>query len=249
MRQADRWQPSKYVMAGDKLVPSRDVAELAVSSRLIGRLLTDRYQPALATHARGHLLDIGCGKVPFYAAYRDHVDAITCVDWPSSLHAGTYVDTFCDLSQALPFDDASFDTVLSSDVIEHLPDPVLAFSEMGRILRVGGKLILNTPFFYMLHETPFDFFRHTRFSLERLARLAGLEVIVLEEIGGLGEVMADLSAKALSVVPGVGPALAAGVQSAAYAIGRTGLGRRAYRATAARFPLGYFLVARKALAE
>jgi SAM-dependent methyltransferase len=245
MKNADRWQPSKYVMANGRLVPSKDTQELAVSSRLIGRLLTDRYQPALATHARGKLLDLGCGKVPFYEAYRDHVDAATCVDWPSTLHVSEHVDTFCDLSQALPFDDASFDTVLSSDVIEHLPDPVLAFGEIGRILRPGGTLVLNTPFFYMLHEVPFDFYRHTRYSLERLCGLAGLHVVQLEEIGGLADVLADLVSKGASTIPVVGSPISIAVQSGAYAFSRTGLGRRARNASASRFPLGYFLVARK----
>src|SRR5688572_28681167 len=246
MKHAERWSPSKYEMRDGKLLPSKDTRELHVSSRLIGRLLTDRYQPAFAAHARGRMLDLGCGKVPFFEAYRAFVDETTCVDWPSSRHDAQHIDEFCDLSQPLPFDDGMFDTLLSSDVIEHLPDPVLAFREMGRILRPGGTLILNTPFLYMLHETPFDFYRHTRYSLERLAGMAGLEILELEEIGGIGDVMADLAAKALAQAPVIGSPLAAALQAIARVFGDTGPGRRLRRASAGRFPLGYFLVARKA---
>ncbi len=48
-------------------------------------------------------------------------------------------------SFALPFKDASFDCVISSQVIEHIPYDEVLFSEMRRILRPGGMLILGTP--------------------------------------------------------------------------------------------------------
>ncbi len=46
---------------------------------------------------------------------------------------------------ALPFKDASFDCVISSEVIEHLPYDEVLFAEMRRVLRLGGTLILGTP--------------------------------------------------------------------------------------------------------
>ena len=46
---------------------------------------------------------------------------------------------------ALPFRDASFDCVISSQVIEHIPYDEVLFSEMKRVLRPGGMLVLGTP--------------------------------------------------------------------------------------------------------
>ncbi|MGB6091400.1 MAG: class I SAM-dependent methyltransferase, partial [Candidatus Binataceae bacterium] len=46
---------------------------------------------------------------------------------------------------ALPFRDSSFDCVISSQVIEHIPFDEVLFSEMRRVLVPGGKLILGTP--------------------------------------------------------------------------------------------------------
>jgi len=46
---------------------------------------------------------------------------------------------------ALPFKDESFDCVISSQVIEHIPYDEVLFSEMRRVLRPGGMLILGTP--------------------------------------------------------------------------------------------------------
>lgn len=248
MKHADQWNPSKYLVVDGKLVPSRNAGELAPSSRLMARLLTDRYGRALAAHARGRLLDLGCGKVPLYAAYRAYVEEIVCVDWPGSKHGGLHVDKFCDLSRPLPFADATFDTVLSSDVLEHLPDPELAFREMSRVLRPGGVLILNTPFLYMLHEVPHDFLRHTRYSLERLSSIAGLQVHELDELGGMMHVLADLVGKAISVLPGVGGPIAIAVQEFTAWLANKPFGRRITHETSQRFPLGYFLVACKAAA-
>lgn len=226
-------------------MPSSDTTELAVTSRHIAQLLASVYQPAFHVHARGRLLDLGCGKVPFYAAYRDSIRESTCVDWPQTLHCNPHIDVYCDLTQPLPFDSGSFDTVLSSDVIEHLPDPVLAFQEMGRMLRPGGKLLLNTPFLYMLHEVPHDYYRHTRYSLERLTRLGGMEVLELAEIGGLQDVFCDLVSKTLGGIPAIGRPLAGLLQSMSTRLSSGRFWRRLTYATAARFPLGYFLVAHK----
>ena len=245
MKNIQMWRPSKYVLRKGRLSPSNDRQELSPSSRLIAQLIVDAYDDGLKAHARGDLLDLGCGKVPFYEAYRPLISNCTCVDWPGSPHGNLHVDQFCDLSKTLPFNDGTFDTVISSDVIEHLPDPMLAFKEMARVLRPGGKLILNTPFLYMLHEVPHDYYRHTRYSIDRLSTEAGMEVLELRELGGVADVLGDLSAKVVGLIPHVGPPLAAIWQRIFITLAKTNVYQRVRRASASRFPLGYFVVARK----
>ena len=52
-------------------------------------------------------------------------------------------------------------------------------------MRPGGALILSVPHLSEIHEAPHDYFRYTRFGLESLMELAGLEVDRVEEAGGL----------------------------------------------------------------
>lgn len=245
MRQRDRWRPSKYVMRKGELRPNSDHSELAVSSRLIARLITSKYQPAIRQYAHGLLLDLGCGKVPFYEAYREYVAESICADWPSSTHGAEHVDAFCDLSLSLPFANGSFDTILSSDVIEHLPDPQLAFAEMGRLLKPGGVLLLNTPFLYMLHEIPYDYYRFTRYAIHRLLEANGMEIIQLEELGGAGAVIVDLASKAFASLPIVGALLSSAAQALGVALVKAPQSGTPRAPSLMRFPIGYFLVARK----
>jgi SAM-dependent methyltransferase len=71
-------------------------------------------------------------------------------------------------AHALPFNDASFELVLCTEVLEHLVNPPQAIAEMRRVLAPGGTLILTTRFVYPLHDAPHDYFRFTHFGLEKL---------------------------------------------------------------------------------
>jgi SAM-dependent methyltransferase len=48
-------------------------------------------------------------------------------------------------AQELPFKDGVFNVVIIKHIVEHLPDPVKAINEIGRVTAIGGYLILATP--------------------------------------------------------------------------------------------------------
>jgi SAM-dependent methyltransferase len=188
------------------------------------------------------LLDLGCGKVPLYEAYRSLVSSVMCVDWGQSFHSKRHLDLEVDLTGPLPIESGRFDTIVLSDVLEHIPNPANIWSEMARVLRPGGKIVMNVPFLYWIHEQPFDYHRYTEFALRRYARDSGLDVLELESLGGSPEVLADITAKNVCLIPRIGPASAAFIQALAAELTRTGFGRRISQATRLGFPLGYGLV-------
>jgi len=241
MKNRAQWRPTKFELHRGRLRGSRDPRELGIGSRLISDLVAAHYQSQLPAHARGALLDLGCGKVPLYAAYAPHVDEITCVDWAP----GEYIDQSCDLSQPLPFEADRFDTIILSDVLEHMPEPELLWREMTRVLAPGGKIIMNVPFYYSVHAHPHDYYRYTNFALERFVKINGLVMVCLLPVGGIVEIMADLFAKALSKLPLLGPPLAMVTQFVVGAFGRTRLGARVAQVSSRHFPFGYFMIAQR----
>lgn len=241
MRNEAAWRPTKYVQRGGRWRSSTDAAEVGTGSRLITDAVARVYGQHLAGHAHGHLLDLGCGQAPLYGLYRPLVTDVTCVDWAEAPH----IDRACDLAQPLPFDAAAFDTIILSDVLEHVPDPALVWREMTRVLAPGGHIVMNVPFFYWLHAHPHDFYRYTGFALQRFVQINGLQLLSLRTLGGVLEVWADLNAKLLDKIPLVGPPLAVGLQALVGAWGRTRLGARVAEVSARHFPLGYFVIAHK----
>ena len=245
MQNQDKWKPSKFTYNKGKLTASKDVKEVSIGSRLNVALIADFYHSNLEQHAKGKLLDLGCGKVPLYAAYKAFITDNICVDWANTFHKNEYLDYELDLTKKLPFNDKEFDTIILSDVLEHIPVPELLWQEMTRILTTNGKIIMNVPFYYWLHEQPHDYYRYTEFALRRFADNAGLKLIQLEPVGGAPEIMADIFAKNIVRLPKLGRSFALISQWLALRFVRTKLGKKISAATSKNFPLGYFLVVEK----
>jgi SAM-dependent methyltransferase len=143
----------------------------------------------LAPRMRGRLLDVGCGDKPYEHFFRPHVAEYLGIE-----HQDAYAQTdahkrgAADLTydgRRLPFEDASFDSVMSIQVLEHTPHPGELIVEMARVLRPGGPLLLSAPFSFRLHEEPNDFFRFSPHGLRTLCDRAGLTIEEVHPHGGL----------------------------------------------------------------
>jgi SAM-dependent methyltransferase len=66
------------------------------------------------------------------------------------------IDLVSDIT-AIPTPDASFDAVLCSEVLEHVPEPTHALDEFARLLKPGGVMILTAPFASNVHMAPYHF--------------------------------------------------------------------------------------------
>ena len=79
-------------------------------------------------------------------------------------------DVVADVQDLGCFADASFDAVFLMEVLEHVPAPDAALSEVHRVLAPGGRLVLSTPFLLEIHDAPHDYYRFTEYGLRHLLR-------------------------------------------------------------------------------
>ncbi|MHB2025444.1 MAG: class I SAM-dependent methyltransferase [Elusimicrobiota bacterium] len=129
---------------------------------------------------KGRVVDLGCGEAPYKDAILKVADEYIGVDWANTMHNQKNVDVFADLTKRLPFDDNYADTVISFEVLEHLPEPDFFLSECNRILRPQGRLFLLAPFLWQEHEAPHDYFRYTQYGLKYLLEKNGFSQIAIE---------------------------------------------------------------------
>ncbi len=155
--------------------------------------LIERSIAALAPRLSGTMIDVGCGQQP-YRRYFGHLPKIVACDFDA---ARGDVDFACPADR-IPVPDGSFDAVLCTEVLEHVPDPLAVWREFHRVLRPGGAVLLTTPLYWPPHEEPFDFYRYPRCGLLHLARSAGFEVEELWPRGGVWVFLAQVAMHVLS---------------------------------------------------
>lgn len=136
------------------------------------------------SNMNGIVVDLGCGTAPYKPDILKVATKYVGVDWKNSLHEQSHVDIFADLCKRLPIDDSFADTVVSFQVLEHLPEPYLCLEEAYRILKGGGKIIITVPFMWQVHEAPHDFYRFTRHGLFYLLSKAGFVDVCIKENTG-----------------------------------------------------------------
>lgn len=144
---------------------------------------------------QGQLLDIGCGKMPYkdYILNHSKVKKYVGLDIEDALIYDENIQPdFTWDGITMPFDDHSFDCAFGTEVLEHCPEPEIVLKEVHRILKPGGVFFFTVPFLWNLHETPFDEYRYTPFSLERHLKNSGFKDIKITATGGWHAAMAQM---------------------------------------------------------
>lgn len=203
------------------------------------------------------VLDAGAGDAPYRKLFAHaHYETADFVAVKGKKYAEP--DYVCDLAQ-IPVEDARFDHVVLTQVLEHIPEPATVLAELNRVLKPGGTLWLTAPLFYAEHERPYDFYRYTRYGLRHLLEAAGFAVREIEWMEGyLGTLsyQAKLLSRSLPASPadyggGVrGFALACGAKLSKRAAGRAANGLAnldlRHKFTGEGLPKNYQVVATKA---
>ncbi len=142
---------------------------------IIQREIARQVRAALAEVGRGRILDVGCGEKPF-EVYRPAI-ATAWIGFDVPENSTADVQGY---AEAMPFEAAAFDTIVCTEMLEHVPEPARIVGEIARVLKPGGYVILTTPLYFPIHEEPYDFFRFTPFGLRHLFEQAGLEIARIE---------------------------------------------------------------------
>lgn len=162
-------------------LPDTPLRRALYAVRLLGDLQTNSIRRDLATALAGfsgRLLDVGCGNGPFRhlldprkVVYRG-VDVAEAAAFGYANPDVVYYD-----GHVLPFPDDSFEAVLCTEVLEHIPDPAETLSEIHRVLKPGGRLLLTIPWSARFHYQPHDYHRYTPSMLRQLfAGFSGVEI-------------------------------------------------------------------------
>ncbi len=134
-------------------------------------------------YASGVVLDIGCADGYAAGLVGDNCKYIG-IDYlytATSMYM-TRPEVFAD-AQELPIKSESIDTVLLLDVLEHLPRPAACLQEIRRVLKENGKLIIQVPFLYPIHDAPFDYCRWTEYGLAELCKQNKMKSVITVQVG------------------------------------------------------------------
>lgn len=129
----------------------------------------------LSNNMIGKTLDVGCGSKPYQKLFKNVTEYVGMEFDSETNRAKKQADVFYNGKHFL-FPDMSFDSVIATEVLEHIFNPDEFVSEISRVLKQGGALLLTAPFIWDEHEQPHDFARYSSFGLAHLLQKHGFEI-------------------------------------------------------------------------
>lgn len=126
-----------------------------------------------------------CGHLSYVSQDFCQYDGGTAV--AAGLQTGQWdtsrITLVCDIS-AIPEPDASFDAILCTEVLEHVPDPAKVLDEFARLLKPGGRVILTAPFASLVHMAPYHYCSgFSRYWYEHHLAQRGFQIVELTPNG------------------------------------------------------------------
>lgn len=144
----------------------------------VERTLIQKQLESVSHYVMGKTLDIGGGEKKRYGNIFS-TTSFTTLD----IYSGPGIDIVASADN-IPLPDESLDSVLSTQVLEHVKFPERCVQEMFRILKKDGYAVVTAPQWNELHDEPTDFWRYTKYGLIELFKRNGFQVIEFHQRGG-----------------------------------------------------------------
>lgn len=145
---------------------------------------TEKVIRYLLKYVNGKTLDFGAGSAKYKQIIKEKTKEYLAFD----MFPGPDIDVVGDvLKTSLP--EGSFDTIISTQVLEHVEKPWMMVKEIKRILKKDGICILTAPFINPSHNDPGDYFRYTTSGVKSLFRNENFEIIECDSYGQLFTVL------------------------------------------------------------
>jgi len=130
-------------------------------------------------YLKGKCADIGAGVAPYEKYIVPYVEEYIVTD-NEKTHKCMFKNSKTQFLNAdiknLPFENESVDTVVLTQVLEHVDDPFKALREVKRVLKTEGILIFSVPFIYHAHAVPYDYYRFSEYGLKKICDDLGFEI-------------------------------------------------------------------------
>jgi len=145
---------------------------------------------------KGILLDVGCGDLLYQKLLNDKINYYIGIDSNFRILKCNlkYKKTASIFTKAekLPLKNNSTDTVLCTEVLEHISEPDIILGQIWEILKPGGHLILSVPQVWYLHGSPCDYYRFTKFGIEYLMRKNEFKIVKIIKKGNFWLMLAQI---------------------------------------------------------
>lgn len=138
------------------------------------------YEELAKVRLNGTVLDLGGSTQSGYHKLVQGQPLWTVVNYGDT-HPGA--DLLFTIEEKFPLGDATYDHVVSMNVLEHIFEYQNVFQETARVLKPGGLFISAVPFMHHIHASPNDYHRYSASAFEKLAQKYGFELLYLTPLG------------------------------------------------------------------
>lgn len=131
------------------------------------------------------ILDVGAGSCK-YKSFFSHCEykAQDFAKYVGNGYKYGKLDYVCDIN-SIPVMDSSFDVIICTEVLEHVPYPELALKEFQRILKFHGKLVITAPLNSSIHMAPYHYYGgFSQYWYEHFLLKHGFEIEKIQTNGG-----------------------------------------------------------------